>query len=105
MIRLAPRHSRFTSAFAVGVILALVAWAYGVAPAHSLLIGADGFFLLYLALMALFIRSAGSEALQRHAAQADYRTCGCANPQAPTHSSAIPSANPQTPAGPQAPIR
>lgn len=71
MIRLAPRHGRFVSAFAVGVILAFVAWAFGVAPAYALLIGADAFFLLYLALMAWFLRSAGPEVLQRHAAQAD----------------------------------
>ncbi len=71
MIRLAPRHGRFVSAFAVGVILAFVAWAFGVAPAFSLLLGADTFFLLYLALMAWFIRNAGPEVLQRHAAQAD----------------------------------
>ena len=71
MFRLAPRHGRFVAAFAIGAICAVVAWAYGVALAYSLLIGADAFFLLYLALMTWFIRSAGPEVLQRHAAQAD----------------------------------
>ncbi|WP_103258681.1 DUF1345 domain-containing protein [Tabrizicola aquatica] len=71
MIRFHPRHGRFLAAFALGALIAFVAWVQGLSPAFALLSGVNAFFVLYLGLMALRIRSLTAAELRRHAAAAD----------------------------------
>ena len=71
MLRMHPRHGRFLSAFAVGVLLAFIAWVQGLTPTFALLSGLNSFFALYLGLIALRLRQLTAAELRRHAATAD----------------------------------
>lgn len=70
-MRFAPRHGRFLITFAAGLAAGLGAWALGVEPVFSLLVGVDLFFLLYLAVMAWLTRLADAKELRRHAEEDD----------------------------------
>ncbi len=69
--RIAPRHSRFLIAFAVGIAVAALALWQGVSPILGLLSGANALFLCYLGLMLHFARGGTPERLRQHAEQAD----------------------------------
>lgn len=71
MLRFHPRHGRFLSAFAIGSVLAFIAWVQGLSPTFALLSGVNSFFALYLGLIALRLRRLTATELRRHAATAD----------------------------------
>ncbi len=65
------RHRRFLTAFLLGLLLGIAAFATGMTPGRAVLVAADGFFLTYLGLMALFMRRMTPAALRRHAELSD----------------------------------
>ena len=65
------RHRRFYLAFGIGAALAVVSLFGAMSPALHMLIGANGFFVTYLALMLAYARSTGPEELRRHGEVAD----------------------------------
>ncbi|WP_151719221.1 DUF1345 domain-containing protein [Gemmobacter serpentinus] len=65
------RHRRFVLAFVIGLALAGGALVFRLAPGEAVLVGANGFFLIYLAMMAQFIAGQSPDALRRHAALSD----------------------------------
>ena len=65
------RHRRFLTAFLLGLVLGIAAFAAGMAPGRAVLVAADGFFLTYLGLMALFLPRMTPAALRRHAELSD----------------------------------
>ncbi len=71
MLRFHPRHGRFIAAFAIGALLALIAWVQQMSPVLALLSGVNAFFVLYLGLMALRIPALTPAELRRHSAAAD----------------------------------
>ncbi|WP_309664498.1 DUF1345 domain-containing protein [Tabrizicola sp.] len=71
MILFPSRHGRFLLSFGLGLLVGLVAWVQGIAPAFCALTGVNAFFLLYLVLMASLVRSSGPAELRKHAEQDD----------------------------------
>lgn len=67
MQRPAPRHGRFYLAFTAGCIVAALSWVQGLAPVLCLLAGVNGFFLLYLLLMAQLAGKLDASLLRRQA--------------------------------------
>lgn len=65
------RHGRFFLAFGIGVALAIMSLMGQMSGALHALIGANGFFLAYLALMLRYARATGPGELRRHGASAD----------------------------------
>lgn len=65
------RHRQFLTAFLLGLVLGIAAFAAGMAPGRAVLVAADRFFLTYLGLMALFLRRMTPAALRRHAEMSD----------------------------------
>jgi uncharacterized membrane protein len=68
---LAHRHGRFLLAFLLGLVAGALAWTLSVALDFALLIAADAFFLIYLALTARIVGSTGAGDLRRHAEEDD----------------------------------
>lgn len=65
------RHRRFLGAFLLGATLGLGAMALGLTPGRAVLIAANGFFAIYLALMAVYIHGLTPSDLRRHADLSD----------------------------------
>ncbi len=65
------RHGRFLVAFLLGLVAGGVASALSVSLDFALLIAADVFFLIYLALTARIVGTTGAEDLRRHAEEED----------------------------------
>lgn len=65
------RHRRFVLAFCIGLVLAVAVLALGLGAGQAILLAANGFFAIYLVLMAHFIARQSPEALRRHAALSD----------------------------------
>lgn len=61
------RHGRFLAAFALGLMIALVAWAWPMSRPMQALLGVNGFFVAYLGLTALLALGTSPEGLKRHA--------------------------------------
>lgn len=65
------RHRRFLLAFLLGLALGGAALLAGLAAGRAILVAANGFFAIYLALMAVYIRRLTPEDLRRHADLSD----------------------------------
>ena len=65
------RHKRFFIAFGLGSALGAAGLLLPIAIEFRALIGANAFFLIYLALMLRFARTTSAPELRRHAEQAD----------------------------------
>lgn len=65
------RHKRFFIAFGLGSVVGAAGLLLPIAIAFQALIGANAFFLIYLALMMRFARTTSASDLRRHAEQAD----------------------------------
>lgn len=65
------RHRRFVLAFLIGLALAGAGLWAGLTPGAAVLVAANGFFLIYLAMMVHFIAGQSPDGLRRHAALSD----------------------------------
>ena len=65
------RHRRFFLALGIGAVLAGGSLLAEMSLALQVLIGANGFFVTYLALMLRYARNTGPEELRRHGELAD----------------------------------
>ena len=65
------RHGRFFIAFLVGLLAALLSLLADLSLALHLLIGANGFFISYLAMMLVYAGGASAEDLRRYGDRAD----------------------------------
>lgn len=70
-MRVAPRHGRFLIAFVPGLAAGVTGWLLSVERSLGLMMAADVFFLIYLALTARIVGSTGPDDLRRHAEEDD----------------------------------
>ncbi|MES2914277.1 MAG: DUF1345 domain-containing protein [Pseudomonadota bacterium] len=70
-MKLFKRHGRFLVSFGLGLGAGLAAWWLSFPPVFALLAAADTLFLIYLALTARVVGTAGPDDLRRHAEDED----------------------------------